>query len=103
MIVQTRYAGQSGIVNALTSAHLAFATNTLREPTFFEGQLAQPLLLREAMAALYRVVVSDFKYRPRERLAFFSCLAEHDRIFLASLGIHDQIVTKCSASAVARL
>src|ERR1700722_9018428 len=90
MIFQTRYAGQSGIINGLSSAHLAFATNTLREPTFFEGTLNQPLLLREAMAALYQVVVSDYKYRPRDRVQFFAWLAEQDRKFLAGLGFRNK-------------
>jgi len=90
MIFQARYAGQSGIINGVSSAHLAFATNTLREPTFFEGTLNQPLLLREAMAALYQVVVSDYKYRPRDRVQFFAWLAEQDRKFLAGLGVRSK-------------
>jgi hypothetical protein len=90
MILQTRYAGQSGIINGLSSAHLAFATNALREPTFFEGTLNQPLLLREAMAALYQVVVSDYKYHPRDRVQFFAWLAEQDRKFLAGLGVRNK-------------
>src|SRR5262249_23487070 len=71
-------------------AHVAFAANTLREPTSFSGVLAQPLLLREALATLYRVVVSDFKYRPRDRLEFRAWLEEQDRKFLESLGLRSK-------------
>lgn len=85
-----RYRGSSGIINGLHDARLNFATNTLREATFFDGAVAQPLLLREALAALYQVVVSDYKYRPRDRFAFFAWLAGQDRLFLANLGLKDK-------------
>ena len=35
-------------------------------------------------------VVSDYKYRPRDRLAFFTWLAEQDRKFLAALALKSQ-------------
>jgi predicted nucleic acid-binding Zn finger protein len=103
VIYQTAYAGRSGIVNGLSSARVALATSTLREPTFFEGTLAQPVLMREAMAALYRVVVSDYKYRPRERVEFFAWLAEQDRKFLAGLAMKDQAVRRRSEAIEVRL
>src|SRR5262249_57089195 len=70
VLVQMEYAGRSAIVNGLRDARVVFAANRLREPTFFRGDLAQPVLFREALATLYRVVVSDYKYRPRDRLEF---------------------------------
>jgi len=91
MILATEYAGRSAILNGLTEGRVAFATNRLRETTFLQGTLAKPLLFRESLAALYQVVVSDFKYRPRDRLAFFSWLEEQDRKFLASLNVRGDI------------
>jgi hypothetical protein len=90
-------------VNGLAAAHLAFATNTLREPTFFEGVLGRPLVMREAMAALHRVVVSDYKYRPRERVEFFAWLAEQDRKFLAGLALKGKDVRQRMDTIEARL
>ena len=87
MILECDYAGQSGIANSLGGAQLAFATNTLRESTFLQAELRFPLQLREGLAALYSVVVSDFRYRPRDRFAFFAWLEEQDRKFLARLAI----------------
>src|SRR5436305_805778 len=87
MLVQARYHGRSPILNGLAQARLGFATNLLREPAFFRGEVADPLLLRESLAALYGVVVSDFKYRPRDRLVFKAWLEEQDRRFLADLGV----------------
>lgn len=87
MILHTQYAGRSAITNSLSQSQVQFATNTLREPTFFEGTLGQPLVFRDALAALYRVVVSDHKYRPRDRVEFKAWLEKQDQEFLASLGV----------------
>jgi hypothetical protein len=100
---EARYNGASGIVNGLSGASVAMATNTLREATYFEGTLAKPLLFREAMGALYDVVVSDFKYRPRDRVAFYAWLAEQDRKFLAGLGVKRQDARQKIEVAEARL
>ena len=54
MIVPMAYDGHSGIANGLKQTEVGFATNTLRETTFFHGTLAQgesgqgPVLFREA-------------------------------------------------------
>lgn len=85
--VQFKYAGQSAVVAGLTESRLALATNTLREAAFFKGQLGRPLILREPLAALYDVVSSDYKYRPRDRVAFRLWLEEQDRKFLADLAL----------------
>ncbi len=86
MIIESRYSGRSGVVNGLTDSSMKFAASTLREATFFEGTLGRPLLFREGLAALYDVVVSDFKYRPRDRMEFKAWLEQQDWKFLASLG-----------------
>ncbi len=90
MIVTMDYQGRSGIANGAKDAKVAFATNTLREATFLRGTLARPVLFREALAAMYQVVVSDYKYRPKDRLEFRAWLEEQDRIFLENLGIKSQ-------------
>lgn len=103
MNFEARYNGASGIANGLSGSAVALATNALREPTYFEGTLARPLLFREAMGALYDVVVSDFKYRPRDRVAFFAWLAVQDQKFLASLGVKRQDVRQKIEHGEARL
>ncbi|MGF1579529.1 MAG: SWIM zinc finger family protein [Gemmataceae bacterium] len=90
MIAQMEYSGRSGIVNSLRAGHVFFAVNLKRDPTFFRGKLADPIVLREALAALYHVVVSDYKYHPKDRLAFFAWLEAQDRKFLANLGIRNE-------------
>lgn len=94
MKVQFKYKGQSAIVAGLTESRLALATNTLREAAFFKGVLGRPLILREPLAALYDVVISDFKYRPRDRVAFQLWLEEQDRKFLADLAVKNDEARK---------
>jgi hypothetical protein len=86
MIVPLRYNGPSRIASRLRSARVTLATNTLREAVYFKGTLAQPLPFREGLGALHRVVTTDLKYRPRDRLAFRAWLEEQDRRFVAGLG-----------------
>ncbi len=87
MKLEYSYAGRSAIVNQVDRSRVAFATNTLREATYFEGEMTRPLLFREAMAALYDVVVSDFRYRGRSRPEFEAWLAEQDRLFMQRLAV----------------
>ena len=103
MIVKYSYDGKSGISNALGDGKVAFATNTLREATFFHGLLGKPLIFREALAGLHAVVVSDFKYRPRDRLAFKAWLEEQDKKFLANLSNKSEEARKKSDQLNARL
>lgn len=90
MILNSQYNGRSAIVNGLNQADVNFATNLLREPTYFEGQLGHPVLFREALAALHDVVVSDYKYRPKDRLEFQEWLRKEDEKFLATLQLQNE-------------
>ena len=79
------FSARSGVARTAGGASVGLSTNTLREPTYFEGELRDPLLLREAMAALHAVVTSDFRYKPRklaDRAEFAAWLAGQDRLFL---------------------
>jgi hypothetical protein len=103
VIATFRYDGRSAISNGLDSARVALATNTLREATFFRGTLGQPVLFREALAALYDVVVSDFKYRPRDRVEFKAWLEAQDRAFLATLAARGRAARERVQELEARL
>lgn len=85
MIVDARYTGESGVEHGLSTGRVGLATNQLREATYFKGELRRPLIFRDAMAALHHVVISDFRYRAKDRLAFKTWLAEQDRKFLIGL------------------
>jgi hypothetical protein len=85
MMLNTKYSGASGVEQGLTTGKVGFATNLLRESTYFKGRLARPLVFREALGALHGVVISDFRYKPKDRIAFQAWLAEQDKKFLMGL------------------
>lgn len=47
--------------------HLQLFAQLQRAPVAFAGRVRQPLLFREAMATLFGVVSSDFRYVPKDR------------------------------------
>ena len=64
-----RYLGESRAVTEGGATRLGFAPDTLREPTFFTGRVSRHLPFREAISALHRVVVSDLRFKPKDRTA----------------------------------
>jgi hypothetical protein len=70
--VRMAYAGLSTLVATEGGARLALAGNLRRDPVRFEATIKEPLRFREAMAALYAVVASDFRYVPKDRTAYLA-------------------------------
>ncbi|HZW32684.1 MAG TPA: SWIM zinc finger family protein [Isosphaeraceae bacterium] len=66
------YAGLSTLVATEGGARLTLAGNLRRDPVRFEATIKEPLRFREAMAALYAVVASDFRYVPKDRTAYLA-------------------------------
>src|SRR5262245_36071964 len=64
------YKGRSGVSRANGSMALSFAPNLRRDRVSFTGELRDPLRFREAISALHSVVVSDLKFRPKDRSAY---------------------------------
>ena len=64
------YASDSLIENDATGTRMLLAPDTLREPTYFSGELRQGPLFREAISALHDVVVSDLRWHPKDRTAY---------------------------------
>ena len=58
------YRGRSG----LAGDSLSFAPNLRRDRVAFAADLRDPLRFREAISALHAVVVSDLKFKPKDRL-----------------------------------
>src|SRR5262245_29721155 len=64
------YKGRSGISGTSAGMSLSFAPNLRRDRVSFVGDLRAPLRFREAVSALHAVVVSDLKYKPKDRSAY---------------------------------
>lgn len=65
-----RYAGQSGL--AADGARLALLADLDRAPVQADATIQDPIALREALSALYQVVQSDFRYKPKDRTALMA-------------------------------
>lgn len=78
-----RFHGSSAVADTAQSTALGFAPDTLREPTFFVAELAQHLLFREAISALNAVVVSDLRFKPKDRSDYMQWLQEQEAAMLA--------------------
>lgn len=70
--VRLSYGGASQLEADEAAARLKIFANAERPPVRAEGSLKQPLLVREALSALYEVVSSDFRYVPKDRTAYLA-------------------------------
>lgn len=68
--VELAYDGESRLVGDTEKAKLALFGNLKRDPVRFAANVKDPLRLRDALATLYRIVGSDFRYVPKDRTAF---------------------------------
>jgi len=79
------YASDSAVTGDTSQTSMSFAPDTLRQPTFFTGELKQSLEFREAMSALHDVVVSDMRYQPKDRTAYLEWARQNEEVDLAKL------------------
>jgi hypothetical protein len=93
-----RYLGQSRAESDAGATRLGFAPDTLRQPTFFTGKVARHLPFREAISALHHVVVSDLRFKPKDRTAYLAWLQANEQQLLAeALSDRDAIRTEIEA------
>lgn len=78
MQFEYRYLGQSSVTGDAFSTGLSFAPDLRREPTYFQGTLAQRLPFREALCALHDVVASDLRFKPKDRTQYLQWRAQQD-------------------------
>ena len=98
MNVVHRYLGESRAVTEGGTTRLGFAPDTLRAPTFFNGRVARHLPFREAISALHHVVVSDLRFKPKDRSAYFAWLQANEQQLLAeALAGRDELEAEIEA------
>ncbi len=87
MQVAYRYAGRSGVADSPSGTTLAFAPDTLRPATFFNGEVGDPVPFREGISALHAVVTTDNRPQPKDRTAYFRWLKDQEeRLMAEALG-----------------
>ena len=70
------YYGHSGVRGSGANLSVSFAPNLRRDRVSFVGDLKYPLRFREAVSALHRVVVSDLKFKAKDRSAYQAYLKQ---------------------------
>ncbi|RFS13771.1 SWIM zinc finger family protein [Emticicia sp. C21] len=78
-----KYGGITSVVSNATSVGMSFAPDTLREPTFFVGKLNKKIAFREAISALHDVVVSDMRFKPKDKTAYKEWAAQQEKVWLS--------------------
>lgn len=70
MQVKLAYLGRSGLRAAGAHAALSLSPNLAREPVAFDAAIRQPLRFREAVSALHDVVISDLRFKKKDKTAY---------------------------------
>lgn len=83
MLFNYKYGGTTSVVSNANSVGMSFAPDTLREPTFFVGKLNRKIGFREAISALHDVVVSDMRFKPKDKTAYKEWAAQQEKVWLS--------------------
>ena len=83
MLFKYRFAGNSTVTSTSQKTGLSFAPDTLRESAWFVGKLHKKLSFREAISALHDVVISDLRFKPKDKTAYKEWVAQNEALFLA--------------------
>ncbi len=99
MLFNYKYGGSSSVQSSASSTGMSFAPDTLREPTFFVGQLGKHIHFREAISALHDVVISDMRFKPKDKTEYLEWAKKQEDIWLSEyigekIGAKDEIENK---------
>ncbi len=80
MEFQYAFKRSSTVDNGPGRTALSFSPDTRRAPTFFSGELRKGIAFREAISALHDVVVSDLRFKPRDKSEYKAWAAKQEAI-----------------------
>jgi hypothetical protein len=99
MLFNYRYSGHTQVYSNATAAGISFAPDTRRDPTFFAGKLRKKIAFREAISALHDVVVSDLRFKPKDKTAYKEWAAQQEAVWLAeAMGQYDSTAAESRMS-----
>ncbi|MGA9382505.1 MAG: SWIM zinc finger family protein [Phormidium sp.] len=90
MEVNYAYKGNTAVVDRGDRTQMSFSPDTKREPTFFIGELRQNIAFREAISALHDVVVSDLRFKPKDKTAYKEWAAQQLEIDWQQVAVQRQ-------------
>ncbi|MGL5875791.1 MAG: SWIM zinc finger family protein [Xenococcaceae cyanobacterium] len=96
------YKNNTSVIEKGSNTQMSFSPDTTRQPTYFIGELRQQISFREAISALHDVVVSDLRFKPKDKTAYKEWRAKQDEIDFAAfvaqqLGKKQEIIAKTNA------
>jgi len=91
MLFDYKYSSSTSVSNSANGTAMNFVPDALREPTFFVGKLNKKIAFREAISALHDVVVSDLRYKPKDRTEYLAWVAEQEKLWLSEYMAEFQI------------
>ncbi len=80
MLFDYAYKGNTSVASSATATEMSFVPDATREPTFFIAGLRQKLEFREAISALHEVVVSDLRFKPKDRTEYLEWAKQREEI-----------------------
>lgn len=80
MLVNYAYKGSTTVESSAAATEMNFVPDATREPTYFIAELRQKLEFREAISALHDVVVSDLRFKPKDKTAYKEWAATREQI-----------------------
>ncbi|WP_207534429.1 SWIM zinc finger family protein [Desertivirga arenae] len=78
-----KFKGESSIQSSAGKVDMSFAPDLLREPTYFSGLLNSKVPFREAISVLHDIVVSDFRFKPKDKSDYKEWAKQQEDIWLA--------------------
>jgi len=95
MLFNYRFAGNTTVTSSAYQTGMSFAPDTLRESAWFVGKLNKKIAFREAISALHDVVVSDLRFKPKDKTAYKEWVAQNEALFLAEhMAGYDAVAAK---------
>lgn len=78
-----KFKGDTTVTSGAHSTSMNFAPDVYREPTYFSGYLNRHIPFREAISALHDIVVSDFRFKPKDKSDYKAWAKQQEDIWLA--------------------
>ncbi len=78
-----KFKGDTTVKSTAHATSMSFAPDVYREPTYFSGYLNKHIPFREAISALHDIVVSDFRFKPKDKSDYKAWAQQQEDIWLA--------------------
>ena len=91
MLFNYKFSGSTSVSNSAGATAMNFVPDASREPVFFVGSLNRKIAFREAISALHDVVVSDLRFKPKDKTEYKAWVAEQEKLWLSEYMAEFQI------------